>query len=382
MRRVAHVITRLDLGGAQQNTLYCLRHHDRSRFQVFLFAGPGGLLDQEALQIDDAHVVLLPALRHPIRPLHDIWAMLQLVDLFSRYQIDLVHTHSSKAGIIGRLAARLAGVGAVVHTAHGWSFNPTQARLLRWLYVRLERLAADRSDRLITVSRADLDRGLSLGIGHRDQYRVIRSGIDIGEYAARPPQPLLQRRPDEVAIGTISCLKPQKDPLTLVRAAALVLDQVPEAHFYIAGDGALRPQVEALAGELGISDRLTLLGWINGVPAFLHDLDIFVLTSRFEGLPRAVLQAAAARVPIVATAVDGTPEVVSNGDTGLLVAPGDSEQIAASIVELTESPELRQRLSEAAYRRVTTGSFAVTQMLAELEEVYGELLGDRPGSGS
>jgi glycosyltransferase involved in cell wall biosynthesis len=382
MRRVAHVITRLELGGAQQNTLYCVRHHDRSRYQVFLFAGPGGLLDQEALQIDDAHVVLLTALKHPVQPLPDLRVVGRLANLFRQHQIELVHSHSSKAGIIGRLAARLAGVRAVVHTVHGWSFNPTQSPLLRWFYIMLERIAAKRTDRLITVSRADLDRGLSLGIGRRDKYCVIRSGIDVGEYATRPPQPLLQLRPGEVAIGTISCLKPQKDPLTLVRAAALVLDQIPQARFYIAGDGALRPQVETLAGELGISERLVMLGWIDQVPAFLHDLDIFVLTSRFEGLPRAVLQAAAARVPIVATAVDGTPEVVSDGDTGLLVAPGDSEQVATAIVQLAESAELRQRLSEAAYSRVTTGSFAIDQMLAELEEVYDQLLGDRPGSRS
>jgi glycosyltransferase involved in cell wall biosynthesis len=380
MRRIAHVITRLELGGAQQNTLYCVRHHDRSRFEVFLYAGPGGILDQEALQIDDAEVQLLPVLKHPVRPLHDLRALLQLAHHFRRQQIDLVHTHSSKAGIIGRLAARLAGVGAVVHTVHGWSFNPTQPPWLRRLYIMLERIAAARTDRLVTVAGADVDKGLSLGIGHRDQYRVIRSGIDVGEYATRPPQPLLPHRSDELRVGTVSCLKPQKDPLTLVRAAARVLDQVPRARFYIAGDGDLRSQVEALAGELGISDRLVMLGWIDDVPAFLHDLDIFVLTSRFEGLPRALLQAAAARVPIVATAVDGTPEVISDGDTGLLVAPGNSDQVAAAIIRLARSEELRQRLSGAAYRRVTSGSFEIAQMLAELEEVYQQLLGDRSGS--
>lgn len=381
MSRIAHIITRLELGGAQQNTLYCVSHHDRRRYQVFLFAGPGGILDQEALAIADAEVVLIPALKHPIRPWQDLRALLELARLLKEHEIDLVHTHSSKAGIIGRLAARLAGVRVVVHTVHGWSFNPTQAPVLRWLYILLERIAATRTDLLITVAALHTRIGLQLGIGHSRQYQVIRSGIDSAYFSAKPAQPLLPRRPDELAIGTIACLKPQKDPLTLVRAAALVIADLPRAHFYIAGDGQLRGQIEALSQQLGIGDRVHLLGWVRDIRAFLHDLDVFVLSSRFEGLPRAVLQAAAAQVPIVATAVDGTPEVIRDGITGLLAEPGNHEQIAAQIRRLVDTPALRQDLVRAAAEQARTGSFEISQMLAELETAYDQLLaGEQAGS--
>ncbi len=376
--RIAHVITRLELGGAQQNTLHCVAEHDRERFEAVLVAGAGGVLDADARAIPGARVHLVPWLKHPISPASDLAGLGRLGRLLREERIDLVHTHSSKAGILGRFAARRSGARAVVHTVHGWSFNDMQPAPLRRLYVALERAAARRTDRLVTVSRRDRDRGIALGIGTPERYRVLHSGIDPDRY--RRPRGLretVRRRlgyaPEDVVVGTLACLKPQKAPLDVVRAAAEARGSEPRLKFFIAGDGDLRPEVERLAVELGLGDAFRLLGWRRDVPDLLQAMDVFLLTSRFEGLPRAVLQAMAAGVAVVATAVDGTPEVVEDGVTGLLVPPGRPEAAAAAVVRLARDDALRHRCREAAQGRIDD-AFDIRRMVRDLDALYLELL--------
>ncbi len=375
--RIAHVITRLDLGGAQQNTLFCAAHHDRSRFDVALIAGAGGILDADARRIPDADVHIVPWLRHPVRPVSDLRALLRLRRLFRSCRIDLVHTHSSKAGILGRLAARLAGVPVAVHTVHGWSFNATQAAPVREVYVQLERIAARSTQRLIVVAAGDRAKGLAHGIGRPEQYVVVRSGIDVSEFE-RPSVPRNEARtrlgfaPEQVVVGTVACLKPQKAPLDFLRAAALAHARDPRLRFLVAGDGELRPAMESLVRDLGLSDVVRLLGWRRDVPDLLHAMDVFLLTSRFEGLPRSVLQAMAAGIPVVATAVDGTPEIVHDGETGLLVPPGRPDLAAQRVLELVADPALRARCVSGA-RAVLTREFDIRQMVRNLDRLYLEL---------
>jgi glycosyltransferase involved in cell wall biosynthesis len=376
---VVHLITRLELGGAQQNTLYSAGHHDRSRFRVGLWAGAGGILDDEARAIADADVRLFPWLVHPIRPLRDALALVRLVAAMREAKPALLHTHSSKAGILGRAAARIARVPRVVHTVHGWSFNDTQPPLARRLYRALERTAARGTDRIVCVSEADRLEGIESGIGRPEAYRLVRSGIDPEEFAARPGAREQVREslgigPGAVLVGTVACLKPQKAPLDFVEAAAAALRADPRLRFVVAGDGELRGAVEARARDLGLGERFRLLGWRRDVPALLSALDLFVLTSLFEGLPRAVLQAMVAGVPVVATAVGGTPEVVRDGETGLLVPPGDPAAAAAAIVRLAGDPEGARRLAAAASMRIGE-EFEIRGMVRTLDELYSELLG-------
>lgn len=379
--RIAHVITRLELGGAQQNTLYCTRHHDRERFEVDLVAGRGGLLDDEALSIEDAGVRLLPSLRHAIAPVWDPVALFRLRSYFKARRVDLVHTHSSKAGILGRLAAVLAGVPAVVHTVHGWSFNRTQPARLRRVYVGLERLAATWTDRMIAVSADNRREGLALGIGREEQYSVVRSGIELdGLGPSGTARETLRRSlgygPDEIVVGALACLKPQKAPLDFVRAAAAAHARDPRLRFFIAGDGELRSAAEALIRELGLEGIVQLLGWRRDVADLLRVMDLFLLTSLFEGLPRAVLQAMAAGTPVVATAVDGTPEVVEHRRTGLLVPPSRPESAAEAMLELAGDELLRRRCVAEARRRVGS-EFDIRRMVSELERTYLSLLEGR-----
>jgi len=376
--RVLHLITRLDLGGAQQNTLACVERHDRERFEVALLAGSGGELDDQALAIPDARVDLVPWLRHPIAPLHDLAAVPRLALTLRRLRVDVVHTHSSKAGILGRVGAWLAGVPCIVHTVHGWSFNDEQSLAARSLYVALERLAARLTDRLLVVSESDRRRGTTLRIGKPDRYRVVRSGIDASLYRAPSrPRELVRRElgfgPDDVVVGTLACLKPQKAPLDFVEAARLARARDPRLRFFIAGDGPERKAVEARIAAAGLPDHVKLLGWRRDAADLLHAMDLFLLTSRFEGLPRAVLQAMAAGVAVIATEVDGIPEVVREGETGVLVPPARPEIAARRVVELGADPVLRARLAACARARLGA-EYDLARMVRQLEREYLDLV--------
>ena len=379
--RVLHLITRLELGGAQQNTLYCTANHDRGLFDVELIAGAGGQLDDEARAITDARVQIVPWLRHQIDPWRDLEALVRLRSHMAANDIDVVHTHSSKAGILGRLAAHLAGVPLVVHTVHGWSFNDTQSRTRRRAYVTMERLAAGFTDRIVVVSSRNREKGLNLGIGRPDRYEVVHSGIDVDAFR----QPETDRRtvrrslgydPDQVVVGTVACLKPQKAPLDFVRAAAEAYSRDERLRFFIAGDGPQRPAVEAEITRLGLDGVVQLLGWRRDVVDLYHAMDVFLLTSIFEGLPRSVLQAMAAGVPVVATDVDGTPEVVRNRQTGLLIPPARPEAAARALLEVVRDAELRDTCIDQA-GVLLTRDFEIRQMVRRLDRLYLEGLEDQ-----
>ncbi|HET9870580.1 MAG TPA: glycosyltransferase, partial [bacterium] len=181
--KVAHLITRLELGGAQQNTLYCCQHHDRKKYEVILICGEGGRLDEEARWIKDCRKYFLSELKHPIHPYWDFLALKRLTEILRLEKVDLVHTHSSKAGILGRFAAKRAGVPHIIHTVHGWGFHPGQSPAPRLLYQALERWAAGFTDKLIAVSGENKRAGLAARIGRPRQYEVIHSGVDPKRYA-------------------------------------------------------------------------------------------------------------------------------------------------------------------------------------------------------
>jgi glycosyltransferase involved in cell wall biosynthesis len=374
--RIVHLITRLELGGAQQNTLYCVEHHDRSRFAVGLWAGEGGILDASARAIGDTDVRILPWIIHSIAPVRDAAAVVRLASMLR--DVDLIHTHSSKAGIVGRAAARLASVAGVVHTVHGWSFNDVQAPWAHRAFLEAERAAARVTDRIVCVSRADRDRGVALGIGHVSQYAILRSGIDLSLYDPTGATREQARRalgvePGVVLVGSIANFKPQKGPLDFVEAARLASASDPRLRFVVAGDGEMRPDVERAIARANLQGVVRLLGWREDVPQLLAAMDLFLLTSLFEGLPRAVLQAMAASVPVVVTDTGGVSEVITDGESGRLVAPGDPAAAAEAVVALAADLESRGRLAREARSRLGT-EFDIRLMVHDLEDLYDEVL--------
>lgn len=375
--RVTEVITRLIVGGAQETAILTCARLDPERFEAGLVTGPQtgpeGSLHGWARELD-VRLDVEPSLVRELSPVRDLLALFRLWRRFRRECPDVVHTHSSKAGVVGRLAARLAGVPVVVHTVHGWSFHDHMSRRERAVYVRLERLAARWTDRLVLVTERDRAKGSSEGIGRPGQYVTIRSGVDLTPYGAGDGSGLhaeLGIPAGAPVVGTVARLSPQKDPIGFVEAGAEVLGKRPEAHLVFVGDGPMRGEVERRAAELGVADRLHLAGIRRDVPDVLRAFDVFVAGSLWEGLPRTVIQAMASGVPVVASAVDGIAEAVRDGESGLLVPPGDRRAMAGAVLRILDDEGLATRLADGGRDRAE--EFAEGVMIERLEGLYREL---------
>lgn len=379
--RVLHVITRLIVGGAQENTVDTCHRLDRARYEVDLLAGPQLGSEGELVSTIDRGAVgfaVVPSLVRELNPLKDPVALAALWRRIRRGRYHVVHTHSSKAGVLGRIAARLAGVPVIVHTVHGWGFHAGMRPARKGLYVALERLCGRFTDRLITVSEADAETGRSLGICAPERYVTIRSAIDVRRFAADARRGADARRelglpPRAPVVGSIGRLSPQKAPELFVEMAARVARAVPGAQFLYVGDGPLRGRVEEMCARRGLADRVRFPGIRRDVGALLGAMDIFVLLSRWEGLPRAVIQAMAAGVPVVCSDVGGAREAVRDGVTGFLVPAGDADGAAAAACRLLGDSAARRRMGEEG-RRLLPADFSVEVMVARIEALYGDLL--------
>jgi glycosyltransferase involved in cell wall biosynthesis len=382
-RKVIQVITRMIVGGAQETTLLSCARMDPMRYEMVLVTGPqagpeGSLVDEAS----DAgvRVIVEPHLVRQVAP-SDARATFRLARLFRAERPDIVHTNSSKAGIIGRAAARLAKVPHVVHTVHGWSFHDHMHAATRAGYVSAERLAAKWSDTLIVVTSIDREKGLVHGIGTPSQYRLIRAGFDVIPFELARTQRTAARQAlgmssNARVVGSVMRLSEQKDPLTWIRAAGAIARRDPEAQFIVVGDGSLRREVEVAAEQEGITNRLQITGVRRDVAQCMAAFDVFLSTSLWEGLPKVVLQAMATGIPVVATPSDGVQEVLRHEESGLVVPPSNPEAAAAAVTRLLDSQDLRERLVTAAER--VYPEFSEARMVLDLDELYSELLGDPP----
>lgn len=380
--KVFNVITKLAVGGAQETALAYCSYLDPDRWEASIVTGPerspeGDLFGEAACR--GVPVVTVPSLRRRVHPTGDLRAVVELVRLFRRERPDIVHTHSSKAGLVGRLAARIAGVPVVVHTVHGWSFHEGMSPAARAVAVTLERLAARWTWPIVVVTEVDAEIGLASRIGQPNQYAVVRSAIDVDRLRRSAGSRTSARAAlgiprDAPVVGTVTRLCTQKDPETLLRAARLAAELRPDVRFVVVGDGPLRPQVEQLLDDLNLRGHVTLLGRRSDVETLLPGFDAFVLSSRWEGLPRVVIEAMAVGVPVVATDVGGIAEVVEDGASGLLVPSGDHIALANALLRVVDEPGLGARLARDAGGRVA--EFDVGEMAARLDDLYAGLLLD------
>ena len=370
--RVLLAITRLELGGAQRVVLQTAALLDRERFAVALAWGPGDYLDQEASEIPSLALYPIPTLVRPVAPWSDLRALASLRSAIREFRPDVVHTHSSKAGILGRLAARLEKVPAVVHTVHGFGFTPLQPALKRLIFKSAERLMALGTDHFVMVSETDLGRGVEIGVFPPERATVIRAAIDIEKFRSGGSGGGVRDRlglpPDAPVVTQIGNFKPQKAPLDFVKVAAAVHSRFPETRFVMVGDGPLKAETEKLARSLGVAETMTFCGWWDDIPGLLAATDVSVLTSRHEGLPCSVVESLAAGVPVVATAVDGTVEVVRPGINGFLAPAGDIPGLADHVCAILENPELNRRLAAAAPDHLE--DFDVSVMVRQQEDLY------------
>jgi glycosyltransferase involved in cell wall biosynthesis len=351
-RRVVHVSFGLDVGGQERLLVELARHADRARFDLrFVSLGERGPLAGEC----EACGWPVEALGAPegLRP----GLLLRLAGRFRRWRPDVVHTHDNRALFYAAPAARLARVPRVVYTRHGPLDAISRREAAAFPY--LARLV----DRFVCVSADVAALSAREGVAPA-RIRTIRNGIDLRRFAYAGPRPA-------GPVVAVARLSPEKDLATLVRAAARAAPQDPELRVEVAGDGACRPALRRLAEELGLAGRVAFLGTVRDVPALLAGAGLFALPSRTEGIALTLLEAMACALPVVATRVGGTPEVVVDGQTGLLVPPADPAALAAALLRLRRDPEWGRRLGAAGRRRAEQ-LFDVRRMVAEYEALYLE----------
>jgi glycosyltransferase involved in cell wall biosynthesis len=381
--RVLHLITLFSLGGATENTLLSVEGLQKLGYDVEIITGPPiaseGDLFAEAQQ-RGVRVKLIPVMQRNIHPVLDLRAFFAVLRMIQRGRYHVVHTHSSKAGVLGRLAAKLAGVPVVVHTIHGLPFHDFMSGAPRRFFILAERWGTAMSDRVISVTDTIIRKCIAAGIGSPEKFVTVRSGFEMDQYL-RPNGDGVRLRseygigPDELVIGKIARFNALKGHEYLIDVIPAIVKEVPNVRFLFVGSGELEEEFKARVRERGVADRVVFTGRVDQdrIPAFIAMMDIVVHTSLREGLARVLPQALAAGKPVVSFDLDGAHEVIRDGDTGRLVTACDSERLARALIDLLKNPEDARRMGLAGREMVRQG-WTVDAMVRGVDGVYRELL--------
>jgi glycosyltransferase involved in cell wall biosynthesis len=372
----------MDRSGAPLAVWNVIRRLSPSRYEVCVATGPADDPAQDLageVAASGLPVFLVPSLRREVDAVRDAAALCHLARIIGRGRYDLVHCHRSKAGFLGRLAARLCGVRGVVYTPHGNVLEGYFGPAATWLFARLEGLAAPLTDRIVCLTQREIEQYLAEGIGRPGQHTAILNGIDVEAFARGQGDRAEVRRemgvsPDAFLVASVGRLVPVKGHVHLIEALPEVLRRRPDAAVLIVGDGPLRRDLEGRARSLGVADRVRLPGHRGDVARVLGAADLFALPSLNEGLGLALVEAMAMGLATVASRVGGVPEVVLDGETGLLTPPGDAGALAGAILRLMGDAEARARMG-AAGRERARARFSIERTVRETERLYEELMG-------
>lgn len=364
-----------ETGGAQKVVLSLLEGTAAAGQQASLVCGPGGHLVQWVRNtLPGVEVHEIPAIR--VRPslLGDVTALLQLIGLFRRIRPLVVHVHSSKMALLGRLAAWFTRVPHIFYTVHGWAVREYHSPLAQVVYTWLERLGSRLSDRIICVAEFEREKALRLRLAPAAKLSVIYNGVTPAPLESGRLRSELGLAPSVPIVVGVGRLAEPKDPIGFIRMAAAVAARSQDTRFIWIGDGPLRDACEQEVSAKHLGDRVVFLGNREDARVLLNDADVVVLPSYGEALPLVILEAMRASRPVVATRVGGVPELVEEGGNGFLVEPGDHGGMAAVVSHLLERPELRKALGEAGYARAGAG-FREEDMQRGYRALYGEQLG-------
>jgi glycosyltransferase involved in cell wall biosynthesis len=388
--KVVHIITKLELGGAQQNTLYTVEHLDKNLFDVYLLSGRGGILDGFAKSLvknSGVKVIFISTLVREINIIKDILAFIEIFELLRKIRPDIIHTHSSKAGIVARWSAFVLNLFSknkikIIHTFHGFAFSKFHNFFVRIFYITLEFFAGIISDRLIFVSIDNMNTAKKYKIGIDKNYVLIRSGIKIREFERvsfdnefkKLKMQNFNLTLKEKVITTIGPFKPQKNLVDFIKMVRFVIDELPDENliFFIAGDGKQKNLLISLAKKLGVYEKIKFLSWYEDIKGLLAVTDIFVMTSLWEGLPRSAVEALVTGVPVVAYAVDGLTDIIKSGINGYLIEPKDVFNLSKKVILLIRNSDLYNQIKKNTTQTIDK-SFDIDYMVLQQQNLYFEL---------
>ncbi|HAG11947.1 MAG TPA: hypothetical protein DCK76_11385 [Desulfotomaculum sp.] len=369
--RILYVITLSELGGAQKILFYLASGLPKDNFEVTVACSPGGELVKWLKELDTVKIVELPQLRRSVSLLHDLIALWKLSRLMAGSGFDIVHCHSSKAGILGRAAAFLAGIKKKIFTVHGWGITPEQSRLRQFFYTAAEKAAAVISTNLVCVSKADYNWGVKKRIAP-SKLAVIYNGVPLhGCLKTGILRAELGLGADDLLVGTVCRLSAQKNPLYFLELASdlLSLNSSLKIFFVLIGDGPLRNQCEDYINLNCLQKHIFLLGSRENAASLMGDFDVFCLFSLWEGLPLTIIEAMLNKLPVLANIIGGIPELVADGETGFLVDPGDKKQALKKLIRLLEDPELRKQLGISGHNKAKS-NFSLARMVQDYKLLY------------
>ncbi|KPJ69453.1 hypothetical protein AMJ44_03800 [candidate division WOR-1 bacterium DG_54_3] len=388
--KIIHIITRLDGGGSAQDTIQTVLGLDKEKYEVILVKGPtyeskmskeeraSVLSDLKEMRLKGVKVVTTNFLIRRINPIYDLLALFSLYKFLIKESPSIVHTHTSKAGIIGRLAAFLSRVPIIVHTPHGHVFFGYFGFIKTKLFIFMERITSHLTDKVIAVTRGEKRDYLLFKIANEDKFIVINSGVKLEKFKELPFQERqnfkkrLGISENALVVGTAGRLVPVKGSEYLIEAAKYIISKFPETYFVFTGDGHLKQVLKRKAAELGIQKNVLFLGWRNDVAKIISIYDIFVLPSLNEGMGKVLVEAMALGRSIVASNVGGIPDLVSHGKNGFLVPPKNPREIARYIQILLEHKEKREEMGLTG--KEMTGNFSDEIMVEKIVGLYKELM--------
>lgn len=376
--RLMNIIARLNVGGPAIYVTLLTEKLSQPDYVSTLVCGTIEPDEGDMMYYAEQHgitPIIIPELGRSLNPLRDFITIWKVYRLIRALRPDVVHTHTAKAGFVGRVAAWLAGVPVIVHTFHGHVFRGYFNAPMTLIFIWLERLTARLSDTIITLTEG-LRRELAeeYHIARKSHITVLPLGLDLEVFRRAPRKQGAFRAqwnipPDAPLVGIVGRLVPIKNHALFLRAAALLRQQMPNAHFAIVGDGETRPQTEALVDQLGLRASVTFTGWQRDLPAIYSDLDALAISSLNEGTPVSVIEALAAGCPVVATAVGGLPDLLEGGRLGTLVTPDDASALAEALrAALSSPPDMEQA------QRTMLDRYGIDRLIKDLDGLYRGLL--------
>ena len=386
--KVAHIITRFDKGGSSENTFLTVMGLDGVKYDVKLIKGLSlesemGVREVRAVEHNLAEVersgirtVTIPELVRKVSPLYDLKAFISLIKMFLKEKPHIVHTHTSKAGILGRWAAFFARIPIIVHTPHGHVFWGYFNRLTTLAFIILEKLTAFITDKIITLTEHEKRDHLKFGIAPATKFSIIHSGVDLGKFLNVSDDDTVIRRnlgipEDSFVVGTAGRLTPVKGHRYLIEAARKIVDVRPDTTFVFLGDGELLDELKNMATELGVEENVKFLGWRSDVAEVMSVFDVFVLPSLNEGMGRVLVEAMALGKPVIASNVGGISDLVINGKNGYLLPVGDVETFAVRIKELLDDPGKREEMGNTGQKYAA--GYSSEEMVKKIDRLYREL---------